>query len=222
MNEISGFFCRISDVTTTVVNIRVNEYDVYIGREGHGSDGFWGNPFSVARDGGRERAITLYREYFLKRLRVDQVFATKVQFLRGKRLGCFCAPKQCHGDVIAEYLENTMKVIVCGCRDWTDKKIMKKRLLELPSNTIIVEGGCSGADLLAREVALEIGLEVVEFPAVWSKYGKSAGMMRNLKMLNTNPNLVIAFHDHLTTSRGTKHTVTEARKRSVEVEVISH
>ena len=52
---------------TTVVNIRTHEYDVYIGRAGHGRSGYFGNPFSVSRDGGRERVIALYREYLLKR-----------------------------------------------------------------------------------------------------------------------------------------------------------
>ena len=113
-----------------------------------------------------------------------------------------------------------MKVVVCGCRDWDNKKIIHKRLFELPSNTIVIEGGCKGADLLAREVALEIGLEVVEFPAAWKKYGKAAGPTRNIKMLNTKPCLVIAFHNNLKSSKGTKHTVTEARKRGIEVEVI--
>jgi len=103
---------------TTVVNISRNEYDVYIGREGHGHDGTFGNPFSAMRDGGRERAIALYREYFYRRLRVDPEFVIRVELLRGKRLGCFCKPKACHGDVIADYLDNRMKVLVCGSRNW--------------------------------------------------------------------------------------------------------
>lgn len=212
---------------TTVVNLRHSEHDVYIGRAGHGRDGYFGNPFSGAKDGGRERAIALYREYFMKRLWVDSEFAARVEKLRGKRLGCFCAPQHCHGDVIVDYLEarsvgDTIKVVVCGDRNWTDEKIIQKRLWELPSNTIIVEGGCEGADLLARKVALEIGLEVVEFPAAWKKYGKSAGPIRNTKMLNTKPSLVIAFHNDIKNSRGTKNTVTEARKRGIKVEVIGH
>lgn len=113
-----------------------------------------------------------------------------------------------------------MKVLVCGDRNWINKEVVKRRLLELPSNTIIIEGGCRGADLIAREVALEIGLEVVEFPAVWNKYGNAAGPIRNMKMLNAKPHLVIAFHNDLKNSKGTKHMVTEARKRGIEVEVI--
>lgn len=113
-----------------------------------------------------------------------------------------------------------MKVLVCGDRNWANKGIIRKRLLELPSNVIIIEGGCNGADLIAREVALKIGLEVVEFPAAWKKYGEAAGPVRNIKMLNAQPHLVIAFHDNIKSSKGTKHTVTEARKRGIKVEVI--
>lgn len=97
-------------MNTTVVNIRRNEYDVYIGREGHGQDGMFGNPFSAIKDGGRERAIALYRQYFHKRLRVDSEFFSRVEELRGKRLGCFCKPKACHGDIIADYLDIESKV----------------------------------------------------------------------------------------------------------------
>lgn len=205
---------------TTVVNIRKSEYDVYIGRAGHGHDGTFGNPFSVTQDGGRENAIALYKKYFLNRMKIDPEFASQIQSLKGKRLGCFCVPKLCHGDVIVEYLENTMKILVCGGRDWANRRVIKKRLLELPCNTIIIEGGCKGADLMAREIALEIGLEVVEFPAAWKKYGKSAGIKRNIKMLDTKPHLVLAFHDNIRKSKGTKHTVGEARRRGIDVEVI--
>lgn len=205
---------------TTIVNIRTHDHDVYIGRAGHGQDGYFGNPYSVAKDGGREQAVILYEKYFLNRLRIDPEFAAKIELLRGKILGCFCAPERCHGDIIANYLENAMKVLVCGDRNWANKGVIKRRLFELPSNTIIIEGGCQGADLLAREVALEIGLEVVEFPAAWKKYGKSAGIMRNIKMANTKPNLIIAFHGDIKSSKGTKHMVAEARKRGIEVEII--
>lgn len=205
---------------TTVVNIHHSEYDAYIGREGHGHDGFWGNPYSGIKNGGRENAIALYKEYFFKRLRIDTTFMMKVQFLKGKRLGCFCAPKSCHGDVIAEYLESTMKILICGDRKWINIEIIKRRLLKLPSNSIIIEGGCDGVDLLARAIALDISLEVVEFPAAWGKYGKSAGPKRNIKMLDTKPHLLIAFHNDIKNSKGTKHIVGEARKRGIEVEVI--
>ena len=205
---------------TTVVNIRRQEYDVYIGRAGNGHDGYFGNPFSVARDGGRKKVIELYCDYFLNRLEIDPEFERRIKELIGKRLGCFCKPEACHGDVIVRHLEKTMKVIVCGDRKWKDRKAIFTRLFDLPSDTIVVEGGADGADSMAREVALSLGYEVVTFWAAWKKYGKSAGPKRNIKMLNTGPGLVIAFHDDLSQSKGTKHTVTEARKRGIETEVI--
>lgn len=209
------------------MNLRRNEYDVYIGRAGHGQDGIFGNPFSAAKDGGRERAVALYREYFLKRLRIDTEFATRVEELRGKRLGCFCAPKLCHGNVIVNYLDvepmsKTMKVVVCGDRKWLNIETIETRLRQFPKDAIIIEGGCGGADLLARRIALDIGLEVVEFPAAWKKYGKSAGPIRNIKMLDTGPCLVVAFHNDIKNSRGTNNIVTEARKRGIEVEIIGN
>lgn len=113
-----------------------------------------------------------------------------------------------------------MKVLVCGGREWNDTTIIRKRLYKLPCDTIIIEGGCRGADLLARNVALEIGLEVIEFPAAWNKYGKSAGFIRNFRMLETKPELIIAFHDNIAKSKGTKHTIAEAKKAGIEVEII--
>ncbi len=115
-----------------------------------------------------------------------------------------------------------MKVVVCGCRRWTDKTIIRKRLAKLPPDSIIIEGGCTGADLMGRLVALEIGLEVVEFPAAWKKWGKAAGPKRNIKMLDTKPHLLLAFHNDLESSRGTKHIVKEAIHRGIPVEVIDN
>lgn len=115
-----------------------------------------------------------------------------------------------------------MKIIVCGDRKWLNIDTIIKRLNKLPINAIIIEGGCGGADLISRNVALDIGLEVVEFPAAWKKHGRAAGPIRNIKMLDTKPHLLIAFHNDLTKSKGTKHIVSEARKRGIEVEVIGN
>lgn len=86
---------------TRVVNLHRSPYDVYIGRAGQGQDGYFGNPCR----GNRRDAIEAFRTYFHARLGTDVEFKRRVEELRGKRLGCFCAPKECHGDVIVEYLE---------------------------------------------------------------------------------------------------------------------
>lgn len=91
---------------TTVVNIRNSAYDVYIGRGGTyrlptGWTLFepspWGNPFHVTRATPRERAIAKYERW----IREQPELMARLPELRGKRLGCFCAPMECHGDVLA-------------------------------------------------------------------------------------------------------------------------
>jgi hypothetical protein len=89
------------------VNIKnTSNYDQYIGRAGKGQDGYFGNPFRLTA--GRTRGATLeqYREYFYNRLNTDPEFKKKIHELQGKTLGCFCKPYSCHGDIIAEYLNN--------------------------------------------------------------------------------------------------------------------
>lgn len=86
---------------TTVVNIYKSLYNQYIGRAGKGQDGYFGNPFS---NKSRLENIEDFKVYFYNRLEKDPEFKRRVVELKGKTLGCFCSPRPCHGDVIAEYL----------------------------------------------------------------------------------------------------------------------
>jgi SLOG family YspA-like protein len=113
-----------------------------------------------------------------------------------------------------------MKVLVCGSRDWWRDDIMRERLKQLPRGTEIIHGGARGADRMAGVIANGLGFKVTEFPARWRKRGRvdrSAGLERNLLMLDQEPDLVLAFH--LYNSTGTAHTVAQARKRGIPVEV---
>jgi hypothetical protein len=84
---------------TEVVNIRGSAtYDVYIGRPSK-----FGNPFLVGEDGSREEVISLYREWIL----TQPELLDALHELKGKRLGCYCAPLACHGDVLAEMAERS-------------------------------------------------------------------------------------------------------------------
>ena len=112
-------------------------------------------------------------------------------------------------------------VLICGDRNWNNRASIVKRLKLLPAGTLIIHGGARGADSLAGEEALKMGFEVQVFPAEWDKYGLAAGPKRNIQMLDQNPHLVIAFHPNLTKSRGTAHTVREARKRQIKVHLVT-
>ena len=76
-----------------VVNLRYETCDVRIDRSTK-----WGNPFKIGRDGTREEVIEKYRRW----LAGKSDLLAAVGELRGKRLGCWCAPLACHGDVLAE------------------------------------------------------------------------------------------------------------------------
>lgn len=86
-----------------VVHCKRERYDVYIGRPSK-----WGNPFVIAKGDGpasdgqtvvltREEAVARYREYIESK---PFLMAEAQRELRGKILGCWCAPKACHGDIL--------------------------------------------------------------------------------------------------------------------------
>lgn len=156
-------------IKTTVVNIRTSKYDVYIGREGHGQDGIFGNPYSAMGDGGRDRAIALYREYFYKRLRIDSEFATNVEVLRGKRLGCFCEPKQCHGHIIADYLN-----IEPGVKPFVDK-LMQNGFYTFSS----CDGG-NGHSFRKRTIKIDVDQPTIGYSI--PKYGEEKCFKRFTKL----------------------------------------
>ena len=89
---------------TVVVNIYKEQFDIYIGRAGRGQDGYFGNPFRIGHGVSREDAVERFQRYFADRIEKDSEFKRRILALKGKRLGCFCKPKACHGDVIADWL----------------------------------------------------------------------------------------------------------------------
>ena len=81
-------------MTALVVNIKNNPSDldyVYIGRPSK-----WGNPFVIGRDGNRDEVVRKYLDYILE----NQNLLNDLHELKGKNLGCYCAPEPCHGDVL--------------------------------------------------------------------------------------------------------------------------
>ena len=90
-----------------VANLRRNErYDVYVGR-GRGS--VFGNPIVIGKrcqvcgvTHGREGVVKCYEAWLRKRVSVDREFRARVKALKGKVLGCWCAPLACHADVLVK------------------------------------------------------------------------------------------------------------------------
>lgn len=84
---------------TKVVHCKKEPYDVYIGRPSK-----WGNPFShkalpnAVKCPTREDAVKSYREWLLS----QPELLARLPELKGKVLGCWCAPQLCHGHILAE------------------------------------------------------------------------------------------------------------------------
>lgn len=101
-----------------------------------------------------------------------------------------------------------MKVLVTGSRDWSNREMIEKALVEADA-TIVVHGGARGADYLAELVCIDLGITTRTYPAKWDLYGKAAGTNRNIEMLQKENlldepiDLVIGFP--LPQSKGTYH-----------------
>ena len=82
-----------------VVHCKRSKFDVYIGRPSK-----WGNPFSIGKDGDREEVLYKYKEW-IKTQDLD------LNELRDKVLGCWCAPKKCHGDILRDLIKKEDKLV---------------------------------------------------------------------------------------------------------------
>lgn len=85
------------------------------------------------------------------------------------------------------------KVIVTGGRDYDDQ-CMVQEVLNLINPDVVIQGGASGADKLAMEWAALNNKLCVTVSADWNEHGRSAGPIRNRKMLKEHLKAtVIAF-----------------------------
>lgn len=109
-----------------------------------------------------------------------------------------------------------MRILVCGGRDFKDRDLMVKALkdYEHQSNITIIHGAASGADSMSHSWATAFKHNIESYPADWDKYGKRAGYIRNVQMLNEGkPDLVIAFPG----GKGTQMMINLAEAANVPV-----
>jgi hypothetical protein len=111
-----------------------------------------------------------------------------------------------------------VRILICGSRNFTNRKVIELVLSKYPKDTIVIEGGAKGADTLAKELAIEMGMKIEEYPAQWKTYHRAAGPIRNTKMLvDGTPEIVYAFYQNKAKSKGTANMVAQAREAGVKV-----
>ena len=110
-----------------------------------------------------------------------------------------------------------MRVLVCGGHrfdDWEFIVSILDRVHARQPVTLLIEGGATNADNLARRWALARGIEVATYRADRDRYQDRAVAVRNAQMLREGrPELVVAFKG----GRGTAHMVTIASAALVPV-----
>lgn len=117
---------------------------------------------------------------------------------------------------------NEFRVLVCGGRDYDNRerlyvildKVRKAATLAGKSFTL-VHGGARGADSLSHEWAASRQISDVRVhEADWQTHGRSAGPIRNIKMLtNESPHVIVAFEG----GNGTAHMMKIGREAGVPV-----
>ena len=116
--------------------------------------------------------------------------------------------EECNLDLVTDGEENW------GWCNWEQQvEVLPK---DLPLE--IVSGGARGADRLGERYARERDYNLKIFNADWEKNGKSAGMIRNIEMLKYSTHCLV-FWDGV--SKGTKHTIENAKKYDVKLCVIN-
>lgn len=94
----------------------LNPNNVYIGRKGvlildgnrfPENNSLWANPFKIDKtkdaETERNRVLEAYHHYIIQKIEKENLF-TELEKLRGKNLGCWCAPQKCHGDILKHLL----------------------------------------------------------------------------------------------------------------------
>ncbi len=116
--------------------------------------------------------------------------------------------------------ENGQTWLICGGRDFANREMFEDAMAELiqsrgiPSR--IINGGATGADLMARKWAEGHAIELRTDAANWGVHGKAAGGIRNQGMLRYLPDLVVVFPG----GRGTADMMRRSKAAGVKVKEI--
>lgn len=107
-----------------------------------------------------------------------------------------------------------MEIIVSGTREGVNQEWFTKVLQTVHEQihlTCLIEGGARGVDRQAREWANKASIPVVTHEANWELYGKRAGPLRSIEMLESHPSAFVLIFPG---NSGTRIMDKEARRRS--------
>jgi hypothetical protein len=113
-----------------------------------------------------------------------------------------------------------LKTIIAGTRTITDPYILIKALDNCGwEPTRVLCGMARGADALGEQWAMDCGIPIYSYPAVWrigESFDRFAGFKRNAQMAKDAEALIALWDGY---SKGTAHMIDEARRQKLRVHV---
>ena len=130
-----------------------------------------------------------------------------------------------------------VNIAIVGSREFNDYDDLKEQLCEFIfdikyeggndgdwtpvyynryDNVKVISGGARGADTLAEKFADEFNFEKIIFKPDWDLYGRRAGFVRNVKIVDACD---VLFAFQINKSKGTQHSIDLAREKNKEVYV---
>ena len=178
-----------------------------------------------------KKRLRIYSKLVLAGIMTREKFDESYNSWRNHASHGNCFKLLCEIDKYVEELFGEKKmetrIIIAGSRGFTDYQYLKSKMeqfiKEHPNQRfVIISGTANGADKLGERFAIEKGIELRRFPAEWNKYGKRAGYLRNVQMLDfaaqaDGESVLMAFWDG--SSKGTRHMVKIAKNAGITVNV---
>lgn len=117
-----------------------------------------------------------------------------------------------------------MRALICGSRRWPKVgpvEVTIAGLRHFHPDLTIIHGAARGADIMADVSANALDVPVEVYPADWETWGRAAGPLRNMQMLERGrPDVVMAFTDEIDSSRGTLDMADRASEAGVPTYVM--
>lgn len=108
-----------------------------------------------------------------------------------------------------------MNVIIAGSRNVTEYSIVafaiENSKFEIDN---VISGKAKGVDELGEKWAKSRNIPIIEYPADWKKYGKSAGVIRNEQMAKAADALIAIWDGK---SSGTFNMIQNAKKYDLKM-----
>ena len=116
------------------------------------------------------------------------------------------------------------RILITGSRNWEDPWVIARAIESAIGDTpqwdvTIVHGDCpTGADAIAKQMAVDSGVAEEAHPADWNTHGKRAGYVRNKEMVDLGADVCLAFP--IGESRGTRMTIKLAEDAGIPTQIL--